>query len=198
MREAASSCMRRHARANMLHANQRHVVTRGARTAHRRCCSATAPGGWSGCGAPPCCTATTGPLTPQPATCLAALPSSGASRNELLTRWEAAAQWPGAAYVQLGVSLPLGACRKLMEEPRHWRVHEELPPPAAGSLPLPQSSLPAIASAFQPHSPAALDELAASVAGLPLTPAEPCDKVLQWQLSWHRVTKIHLHLGEHQ
>lgn len=66
-----------------------------------------------------------------------------------------------------------------MEEPQHWRVREELPPPAAGSLPLPQGGLPAIASAFQPHSPAALEELSASIASLSITPGEPCEKVLQ-------------------
>ena len=65
-----------------------------------------------------------------------------------------------------------------MEEPQHWRVRDELPLPAAASLPLPKGGLPAIASAFQPHSPPALEELSADVASLSITPAEPCDKVL--------------------
>jgi hypothetical protein len=82
-----------------------------------------------------------------------------------------------------------------VEEPQHWRVRQELPLPAVGSLPLPKGGLPAIASAFQLHSPAAVEELAASVASLSITPAEPCGKVLQTQSSRHCLSRMLMHLG---
>jgi len=75
-----------------------------------------------------------------------------------------------------------------VEEPEHWRVRPQLPPPQRGQLPLPAGGLPRLPSAFEPRGLEDLQELAQRAGGPPLP--EPEDHPEVGPSSWHAAASL--------